>query len=347
MALKAIMLRRSIDKKTEELNNLRAKDAEFATREAELETAINEADTAEAEQAVSEEVEKFEGEKEAHEAEKKRLQEEIDGLEAELKELEDKQDGIPGDEGGPENREGKERSKRTMDRRKFFGMDMQERQAFVANKNVQAFLERVRQIGMAENMSKRAVTGADLTIPTEILDLIRENIMDYSKLIRRVRLRPVSGKARQTVMGTIPEAVWTEMCAKLNEIDFGFTQTEVDGYKVGGVIYICRATLEDSDLDLAAEIIEALAIAIGIALDKAILYGLGTKMPLGIVTRLAQQSAPANYPATARPWQDLHSTHLVTIESTDAGLEFFKAIVTAGRACGKQVCTGRQILGHE
>ena len=330
MALKAIMLRRSIDKKTEELNNLREKDAEFATREAELETAINEADTAEDEQAVSEEVEKFEGEKEAHEAEKKRLKEEIDGLEVELKKLEDKQDGILGDEGGPENREGKERSKRTMDRRKFFGMNMQERQAFVANKNVQAFLERVRQIGMAENMSKRAVTGADLTIPTEILDLIRENIIDYSKLIRRVRLRTVSGKARQTVMGTIPEAVWTEMCAKLNEIDFGFTQTEVDGYKVGGVIYICRATLEDSDLDLAAEIIEALAIAIGIALDKAILYGLGTKMPLGIVTRLAQQSAPADYPATARPWQNLHSTHLVTIESTDTGLEFFKAIVTAG-----------------
>ena len=340
MALKAIMLRRSIDKKTEELNNLRAKDAEFTTREAELETAINEADTAEAEQAVSEEVEKFEGEKEAHEAEKKRLKEEIDGLEAELKELEDKQDGILGDEGGLENREGKERSKRTMDRRKFFGMNMQERQAFVANKNVQAFLERVRQIGMAENMSKRAVTGADLTIPTEILDLIRENIMDYSKLIRRVRLRTVSGKARQTVMGTIPEAVWTEMCAKLNEIDFGFTQTEVDGYKVGGVIYICRATLEDSDLDLAAEIIEALAIAIGIALDKAILYGLGTKMPLGIVTRLAQQSAPADYPATARPWQDLHSTHLVTIESTDTGLEFFKAIVTAGGLAANKYARG-------
>lgn len=340
MALKAIMLRRSIDKKTEELNNLRAKDAEFTTREAELETAINEADTAEAVQAVSEEVEKFEGEKEAHEAEKKRLKEEIDGLEAELKELEDKQDGILGDEGGLENREGKERSKRTMDRRKFFGMNMQERQAFVANKNVQAFLERVRQIGMAENMSKRAVTGADLTIPPEILDLIRENIMDYSKLIRRVRLRTVSGKARQTVMGTILEAVWTEMCAKLNEIEFGFTQTEVDGYKVGGVIYICRATLEDSDLDLAAEIIEALAIAIGIALDKAILYGLGTKMPLGIVTRLAQQSAPADYPATARPWQDLHSTHLVTIESTDTGLEFFKAIVTAGGLAANKYARG-------
>lgn len=340
MALKAIMLRRSIDKKTEELNKLRAKDAEFASREAELETAINEADTEEAEQAVSEEVEKFEGEKEAHEAEKKRLKEEIDGLETELKELEDKQDGAPGSAGGPENREGNERSRRTMERRKFFGMNIQERQAFLENADVKAFLARVRQLGTADTMNKRAVIGTDLTIPTVVLELIRENIMDYSKLVRRVRLRPVPGKARQTVMGTIPEAVWTEMCAKLNEIDFGFTQTEVDGYKVGGVIYICRATLEDSDLDLAAEIIEALAIAIGIALDKAILYGLGTKMPLGIVTRLAQESAPSDYPATARPWQDLHSSHLITIESTDTGLKFFKAIVNAGGVVSNKYARG-------
>ena len=38
---------------------------------------------------------------------------------------------------------------------------------------------------------------------------------------------------------------------------------------------------------LAGEIIDALGRAIGLALDKAILYGTGTRMPLGIVTRLA------------------------------------------------------------
>ena len=141
-------------------------------------------------------------------------------------------------------------------------------------------------------------------------------------------------------MGTIPEAVWTEMCAKLNEIDFGFTQTEVDGYKVGGVIYICKATLEDSDLDLAAEIIDALGIAIGIALDKAILYGLGTKMPLGIVTRLAQESAPSDYPATARPWQDLHTSNMITIQSNSTGLEFFKEIVLAGGKASNKYARG-------
>lgn len=320
MALRAIMLKAKIDKKREELKKLKEKDAEFATREAELETAIGEAQTEEEQQVVSGQVEVFETEKKKHDEKKENLEKEIEDLENDLKK-EEQQPEEPVRAREPKG------EKRTMEnRRKFFGMNAQERTAFFANENVKNFLQRVRELGF----EKRAVKGADLTIPTEILDLIRENIMDYSKLVRRVRLRTVSGKARQTVMGTVPEAVWTEMCAKLNEIDFGFTQTEVDGYKVGGVIYICKATLEDSDYDLAEEIITALGIAIGIALDKAILYGFGTKMPLGIVTRLEQTSEPSDYPANARPWVDLHTTNVITIDSGKTGLEFFKEIVAAG-----------------
>lgn len=320
MALRAIMLKAKIDKKREELKNLKEKDAEFATREAELETAIGEAQTEEEQQVVSGQVETFETEKKEHDEKKENLEKEIEDLENDLKK-EEQQPAEPVRAREPKG------EKRTMEnRRKFFGMNAQERTAFFANENVKNFLQRVRELGF----EKRAVKGADLTIPTEILDLIRENIMDYSKLVRRVRLRTVSGKARQTVMGTVPEAVWTEMCAKLNEIDFGFTQTEVDGYKVGGVIYICKATLEDSDYDLAEEIITALGIAIGIALDKSILYGFGTKMPLGIVTRLEQTSEPSDYPATARPWVDLHTSNVITINSGKTGLEFFKEIVAAG-----------------
>lgn len=320
MALRAIMLKAKIDKKREELKKLKEKDAEFATREAELETAIGEAQTEEEQQVVSGQVEMFETEKKEHDEKKENLEKEIEDLENDLKK-EEQQPEEPVRAREPKG------EKRTMEnRRKFFGMNAQERTAFFANENVKNFLQRVRELGF----EKRAVKGADLTIPTEILDLIRENIMDYSKLVRRVRLRTVSGKARQTVMGTVPEAVWTEMCAKLNEIDFGFTQTEVDGYKVGGVIYICKATLEDSDYDLAVEIITALGIAIGIALDKAILYGFGTKMPLGIVTRLEQTSEPSDYPANARQWVDLHTSNVITIDSEKTGLEFFKEIVAAG-----------------
>ena len=320
MALRAIMLKAKIDKKREELKKLKEKDAEFATREAELETAIGEAQTEEEQQVVSGQVETFETEKKEHDEKKENLEKEIEDLENDLKK-EEQQPEEPVRAREPKG------EKRTMEnRRKFFGMNAQERTAFFANENVKNFLQRVRELGF----EKRAVKGADLTIPTEILDLIRENIMDYSRLVRRVRLRTVSGKARQTVMGTVPEAVWTEMCAKLNEIDFGFTQTEVDGYKVGGVIFICKATLEDSDLDLAEEIITALGIAIGIALDKAILYGFGTKMPLGIVTRLEQTSEPSDYPANARTWVDLHTSNVITIDSGKTGLEFFKEIVAAG-----------------
>ena len=336
MALKALMLRRSIDKKNKELETLRAKDVEFSSRETELEKAIQEAETDADQTAVSEEVEKFEAEREAHEQAKSTLETEIGDLNSELEGLE-AAEPLPA---APAQAERNGGNKNTMDRRKFFGLNMQERDAFLANNDVKAFLARVREIGNLAPSNKRAVTGADLTIPMVVLELIRQNIMDYSKLVNRVRIRSVSGKARQTVMGTIPEAVWTEMCAKLNEIDFGFTQTEVDGYKVGGVIYICKATLEDSDLDLSAEIIDALGIAIGIALDKAILYGIGTKMPMGIVTRLAQTAAPSDYSATARPWQDLHISNMITIPSSSHGIEFFKEIVQAGGKVSNKYARG-------
>ena len=91
-----------------------------------------------------------------------------------------------------------------------------------------------------------------------------------------------------------------QMCANLNELDLMFNDVEVDGYMVGGFFAICRAKISDSDIDLATEIISALGQSIGYALDKAILYGKGIKMPLGVVTRLAQKTQPEDYPRTAK-----------------------------------------------
>ena len=324
MALKALMLRSKIDKKKKELEDLREKDADFTTREAELETAIAEAETEEEQAAVQAEVEKFDTEKAAHESGKSDLETEIAGLETELAETEKEPNPVEPTVNEGESRKG---IKEMNNRKKFFGMSVQERDAFFAREDVKTFLERVKEAGL----SSRAIKGADLTIPTVVLDLIRENVLNYSKLINRVRLRPVSGTARQNVMGAMPEAVWTEACAALNELTFGFSQVEVDGYKVGGVIYICKATLEDSIYNLAEEIINALGAAIGIALDRAILYGTGVKMPLGIVTRLAQDEQPSNYPATARPWEDLTETNLITI-SYQTGLALFQAIAKATKA---------------
>lgn len=318
MALKTLMLRRSIDSKKKELEALRAKDAEFQTRETELETAINEAQTQEEQDTVSAEVEKFDTEKEAHEKSKTDLETEINDLERQLAEAEAKE---PKRSAPPTNNTGKEENKMST-RMKFFGMTMQERDAFFADEKVKEFLSQVRTC----IKEKRAISNVGLTIPEVALGLLKQKVAETSKLISHVNMRHVSGTGRQRIMGEIPEAIWTEACAKLNELSLGFNDTEVDGYKVGGFFAVCNAILEDNDVNLMSEILNALGKAIGKAVDKAIVYGTGVKMPLGIVTRLAQDAKPADYSATAREWKDLHASNIIT--GTGAtGLKLFQEIV--------------------
>lgn len=335
MALKTLKLRKQIDLKARSLEALRARDAEFQLREAELETAINEAETQEDQDMVSAEVEAFETERQQHEDAISALRADIETLEQELAAEEAKAPAPVGTPPAPENtrKENNIMSTRT----KFFGMSHQERDAFFARSEVREFLQRVRALGSQQ----RAITGADLLIPTVVLDLIRENVENYSKLYKHVNARRVPGKARQVVMGTIPEAVWTEMCATLNELSLSFSHVEVDGYKVGGYIAVCNAVLNDSDIALGTEIISALSQAIGLALDKAILYGTGTKMPLGIVTRLTQTTAPTSSESNAIPWKNLSASNVLAIsEKSDTAL--FKALVTASGAAKGKYSRGRK-----
>jgi HK97 family phage major capsid protein len=133
-------------------------------------------------------------------------------------------------------------------------------------------------------MKTRAITGGELTIPTVMLPLIHAEAEKSSKLLRHVRVVNVSGNARQTIMGDVPEGVWTEMCGKINEGGITFTDVEVDGYKIGVFIPVCNALLEDNDVNLASELISAMGQGIGYGLDKAIVFGTGTKMPTGMAT---------------------------------------------------------------
>lgn len=287
MALKALMLRKRLNDANKALAALRDKDAEFEKREAELTESIEEAETEEEKAAVEGEIDAFEADKAAHEEKKNKLEGEIADLEGELRDEEAAQNtDAPAGEPAPQER----KKENNIMRRDFFGMSIQERDAFVAREDVQKFLGEVR----SAIKEKRAITGAGNLIPQVMLGLLRENVIRYSKLYRHVFVRPVPGTGRMVVEGSIPEAVWTEMCANLNELDLAFTNVEVDGYKVGGYFRICNATLEDSDIDLAAELLDVLGRAIGLALDKAILFGTGTKMPVGILTALKAVSGTPN-----------------------------------------------------
>lgn len=348
--LKVLLLRKKIDAAKKALEELRAKDADFAKREAELEQAINEAaeaegeDAAEAQKAVEEEVEKFDQEKEEHEAAKKSLEDELTELEAGLEAEEAAQDTSEEPKPQPQVEERKE--EKMITRNKFFrGVDTD---AMFQRDDVKAYLSEIRSC----IKNKRELTNVGLTIPEVFVGLIKENVENYSKLYKHVNVQPIAGKAREIVQGTVAEAIWTECCAVLNELNLAFNDVEIDCYKVAGYYKVCNAVLEDNDVQLATKLLEALSQAIGLAVDKAILYGRNSasaqKMPLGIVSRLAQTSEPANYPATARPWVDLHTSNIISLSAGLTGAGLFKQIVLAsGAAKGKYSRGGKVWVMNE
>lgn len=321
MALKVLMLRKKRENLTKMLEALRGSN-DFEKREKEIEAAIGELGenaTQEEQDAVQEEVDKFEQEKQDYQQKVDDLEKQIEEVEADIEKEEKAQPKAKEEKQEPDERKG---DKGMTVRTKFFGMTMQERTAFFAREDVKQFLMQVRTC----IKEKRALSNVGLTIPEVMLELLKQKVELTSKLLKYVSVRPVSGTARQVIMGEVPEGIWTEMCAILNEMDLGFNDVEVDGYKVGGFFSICNAILEDNDVALATEIINSLGKAIGKAVDKAILYGKGTKMPLGVVTRLAQTAKPDNYLTTGREWVDLHEKNILTGKGS-TGLALLKEIV--------------------
>lgn len=287
MALRALMLGKKLSEKKKALEELRAKIEGFTQREAELEQAIEEAESDEEKAAVEEAVTAFEAEKaEADEA--------VGNLDAEVRELEAELDAVEVKEDPQERKadpviEKREKEIHIMNKR-FRDMTFEERTALVQRDDMQEFLGQVR----SAIKEQRALTNVGYLIPDVFLGILKAAIEDYSKLYNRVYKEPVSGPARLVIEGPAPEAVWTEACANLNELDLSWSKAEIDGYKVGGYFKVCNAIIEDADIDLAGYINEKLGQAIGLAIDKAIVFGTGTKMPTGIVPVLKAQTGTPN-----------------------------------------------------
>ena len=328
-----------LDKQQEGFNERRAA---LNTRGEELAAALEEVtpETPEEErQAVEDEVTQHENDVQAltdeeNDVAAKRagLEEKISQLQAELDELAERAKNKPA---APEQTKPTERKDEyTMNTRTIFG-SMQERDALFARDDMKNFAKRLRELAA----QKRDVNGGELLIPDVLLGVLREQTATASKLLKHVNHRRIGGTSRVIVAGTIPEAVWTEMCAAINELHLGFYGDEMDGYKEAGYIAVCRALMEDSDINLVTEIVTALSKALALALDKAILYGKGVKMPMGIVTRLAQAAKPENYNAKARPWQNLSTTNLKTVTGK-TGIELFQALALALSAANNDFATG-------
>lgn len=327
MALKVLMLRKKKESKQNELNELRNSN-DFEAREKELEAAVNElneSSTDEEKETVEKEVELFEQKKKDFEEKEKNLEQEIKDIEEEIKAEEEKQPKPDLDNSSTKNKNERRAGNLMETRDEFFGLNMEQRTMLFANEEVKSFMSNLRSLFGKE---KRSTKNTELTIPVNFLPMIKQIIEENSKLLKYTNLSSITGTGRIIIMGTYPEGIWTEQCASLNELDLGFNDVEVDGFKVGGFFKICNAILEDNDVNLAGEFINALGIAIGKAIDKAIVYGTGIKMPVGFVTRLAQETKPDNYSLTGREWKDLHTSNIITITGK-TGIELFKEIVRA------------------
>ena len=335
MAIRTIILRKKISDQKKALEALISKRdgfdqarAELEKREAEIVKAIEEANTDEERSAVEEAADLFDSDKQAFEndvAETDKqisdIENEVSEMEQELSQIEDEQNRSvppppekPVDDETPKKTTKKSGGKRTMFKtRAIRQMSVVEREALIAREDTQAFLKQIRTL-IAE---KRGLSGGEYTISETIMGLINEDVIEYSKLYKHCRVTRLSGKGREIVMGTAPEAFWEEACDPIYELAASMTQVEVDQFKVAGYIPLCNALLEDSDIDLLDEVMSLILQSIGFALDKAIIYGTGVKMPTGVVTAIDDDDA-------------IKLTNEVKIGTTDSvGIKLFQALLGA------------------
>ena len=349
-ALRVLVLNSEITALRAQLRPLEQTRDGFAAREEQLRQAlseITETSTDEERSAVSTAVDTFEQERSANAAEIARIQGEIDTRSAEIARLEAEQTPPPASNPAVSNSDTRnndhhERSFVPMNNtteRRWFGLTYAERDALIAKDTTRDFLQRFRALREQQN----SATGAELGIPTEFMQILRDLTYQNSKLWPYVHSEAIRGYSRQNIVGTGAEAVWTEMLANINEISLDFTQLEMDGYMLAGYMAISNAVLQDdADLQLLTSILNAMGEANARALDKAIVYGTGKKMPVGFVTRLAAATTPTWWSNDQGDFTDLHTSHILKLDiDTTSGAAFFGTLIEALGVADPKYSDGR------
>lgn len=344
-ALRVLMLNSEIAALRAQLTPLEQTRDGFAAREEQLRQAIAEATTDEERGVVSASIDSFEQERSANAAELARIQGEITQREDQIRSLETAQTPPPASNpvsnSGTENNTNHERGNVIMinpDRR-WFGLTYQQRDELLARDSTKDFLQRFRQLRAQQN----SADGAELGIPTEFMQILRDLTYQNSKLWKYVHSESLRGKARQNIVGTASDAVWTETLANINEVVLDFKQLEMDGYMLAGYMAVSNAVLQDdADLQLLTSILNALGEAFARAMDKTIVYGTGKKMPVGFVTRLAATVQPTWWNTDQGEFTDLHTSHVLKLDiDSTSGKEFFGTLIEALGVADPKYSDGR------
>lgn len=362
--LKQLRLAHDIQRKRQELEAKEAEAEALKTRRADLEQrsevaegAIEEVndetpaeDVAAMEQqtdALIAEDKQLSAEENENEQQRSALQEEIQRLEAELEEINTRAREAAKPQTGAAGVSVSERKEvYTMDTRKILGLTYEQRRSlFTENDSVRNWMEKVRNFAKSGG-STRDIENGWLTVPDVLLGIVRENTAAYSKLMPYIDVRNVSGDGQILVDGVVPTPVYTDQCGDINEMNLGMYMTEVGSYRLAGFIPICNALLKDSanPVSLGTELVSKMAKGHAREKDKAIVYGTGVRMPLGIVTRLLQTSKPSNTSPEERPWVDLSTTNVGSFAMEGMQPEeIFANIVKLSGAASNEYANGQKI----
>lgn len=181
--------------------------------------------------------------------------------------------------------------------------------------------------------ANRAVGSPALGIPDVMLDLIADEVAEQSKLLPYVDMQRVKGQGRAVIMSGTPEGVWTDTFGNLAAVDLTLYSISVLGGKISNYLAVPNPLIEDNDFNLVSGVISRLSAGQARGLDRAIIYGTGTNMPVGILTRLAAVTSgspavpPSWWDANAPTFTDLHTSNIGKVSANNlTGLNLFKEL---------------------
>lgn len=272
--LKQLKLQAELKQRNAEIKELLEKDATFKTRSAELAEALEQAQSDEDFDLVNTGIEALDTEvTEAGIEEKKvNISTEIERIENELSDLAGRVEGTK-----PEKRG--EQIVGNVNRMQ--ARELLKTGEYHKRSEVIEFYDQLKQI--------RSITGAELTIPNIVINRIMDIVGDYTTMYPLVDKIRVSGTARILIDTDTDAATWIEQKGGLPTGDVGsIANVDFDGFKVGKVVLVDNAILQDSIINVDEYVTKKIARAIAKALDLAIVKGTGAvnKQPDGIIPKL-------------------------------------------------------------
>lgn len=282
MALKQLKLGVELKQRKNQLAELMAKQSDFKSRAEQLSKSLEEAETEEDMKTVQTAIDELEKEETEADVEKgiADVNAEITRIESELADLDERMNGNQQTENKHAERGAK---KMDMTVNRFHTRKLIESGEYYERKEVKEFYENLK------NIKQRAISGEGLTIPQIIVNRIFDIMGDYCTIYPLVDQIRVSGTARILLDTDTTPATWIEQTGTIPNGDVGtITNVDFDGFKVGKLVFVDNAILQDSIINVDDYVTKKIARALALALDLAILKGKGStaKEPVGIIPSL-------------------------------------------------------------